>query len=221
MIFFVFEIRSETMKVFAVCMLLFYLCLGAVAAYFGFAARHTSNTREYHVLLVREICIYPDSPAQTSGLLAGLILLVAQMTVIATCACTCRWNNKKQVEGLNATMVGLGCVFGCFASGLAAAFFASGSALSRPAERYRVRHSANTSSDCVQPKFTTAIALLFVALFLGVVFFVGIVQEARKGVLTTPLPQILPPIADPENPSQRGIDSAPPPPLPGPDRQPV
>jgi hypothetical protein len=42
---FVFERRSETMKVFAVCMLLFYLCLGAVAAYFGFAARHTSNTR--------------------------------------------------------------------------------------------------------------------------------------------------------------------------------
>lgn len=40
------------MKVFAVCMLLFYLCLGAVAAYFGFAARHTSNTRVSNIFPV-------------------------------------------------------------------------------------------------------------------------------------------------------------------------
>lgn len=205
------------MKVFAVCMLALYLCLGGLAAYFGFAAKHTSNTREYHVLLVTEICIYPDSPAQTTGLLAGLILLVAHMLVIATCACTCRWN-MKQVEGLNATMVGFGCVLSCFASGAAAAFFASSSALSRPAERYRVRHRANTSSDCAQPKFTTAIALLFVALFLGFVFYIGIIREARNGVLTTPLPQLVPPTADPENLSYRANDSAPPP---GPDRQSV
>ncbi|XP_024378426.1 uncharacterized protein [Physcomitrium patens] len=205
------------MKVITVCMLLLYLCLGALAAYFGFSAKHTSGTREYHVLLYKDICIYPDSPAQTTGLLAGLILLVAQMLVIATCACTCRWNDKKQVEGLNATIIGLGCILGCFASGLAAAFFASGSALSRPAERYRVREKTNTSADCAQPKFTTAIALLFVAVFLGFIFFVGIVQEARKGVLTTPLPQTATvPTADPENSSQT-TDTTPP----GPDRLPV
>jgi len=189
------------MKTFAGFILALYLCLGALAAYFGFAARHTSNTREYHVLLFRDICIYPDSPAQTTGLLAGLILLVGQMLVIATCACTCRWSNKKQVEGLYATMVGLGCVLGCFASGLSAAFFASGSALSRPAERYRVRHRSNTSSDCAQPKFTVAIALMFVTIFFGVIFYIGIIQEARRGMLTTPSPQQVTPVADPENPT--------------------
>ena len=34
-----------TMKMFAVCMLVLYLCLGALAAFFGFSARDTSNTR--------------------------------------------------------------------------------------------------------------------------------------------------------------------------------
>lgn len=33
------------MKVITVCMLLLYLCLGALAAYFGFSAKHTSGTR--------------------------------------------------------------------------------------------------------------------------------------------------------------------------------
>ena len=66
--------------------------------------------QEYHVLLVNDICIYPDSPAQTSGLLAGLILLLAQMLVICTCGCSCRWDNKKQSESWNATMVGVGCI---------------------------------------------------------------------------------------------------------------
>jgi hypothetical protein len=98
-------------------------------------------------------------------------------------------------------MVGLGCVLGCFASGLSAAFFASGSALSRPAERYRVRHRSNTSSDCAQPKFTVAIALMFVTIFFGVIFYIGIIQEARRGMLTTPSPQQVTPVADPENPT--------------------
>ncbi|XP_024365032.1 uncharacterized protein [Physcomitrium patens] len=201
-----------TMKVFAVLMLLLYLCLGALAAHFGFSARHTSNTREYHALLVRDICIYPDSPAQTTGLLAGLILLVAQILVIATCGCTCHWNNRNQVGGVNATMVGLGCILGCFATGLSAAFFASGSALSRPAERYRQRHKTDDSNDCAQPKFTVAIALLFTAVCLGIIFFIGIIREARKGVLTNPIPQVIPPTAvvpEPDDPS-RFQDSAPP-----------
>lgn len=210
------------MKVFSVSMLVLYLCLGVTSAYFGFAARETSNTREYHVLLVREICIYPDSPAQTTGLLAGLILLVAQILVIATCACTCRWNDKKQVQGLNASMVGLGCVLGCSAAGLSAAFFASGSALSRPSERYRVRHRTNSSADCAQPRFTIAISLMFVAIFWGVVFFIGIIQGARKGVLTTPLPHQITPVQDPAtgpvNPRRDREPSTPPP---GPDQLPV
>lgn len=210
------------MKVFTVSMLVLFLCLGAVSAYFGFAARDTSNNREYHVQLVREICIYPDSPAQTTGLLAGLILLVAQMLVIATCACTCRLNDKKQMEGLNASMVGLGCVFGCFASGLSAAFFASGSALSRPSERYRVRHRSNSSADCAQPRFTIAISLMFVAIILGVVFFIGIILEARKGVLTTPQPQQITPVPDPESdPGNPPPDLEPSAPPTGPDRLPV
>lgn len=205
------------MKACAVSMLVLYLCLGALAAYFGFSARKSSNTREYHALLVRDICIYPDSPAQTTGLLAGLILLVAQMLVIATCGCSCRWNNKKQVKGLNATVVGLGCILGCLATGLSAAFFTSGAAMSRPAERYRARHKTNTSDDCAHPKFTTAIALLFVALFFGFIFYSGIIRETRKGGLTTPLPQVIPATAVPENSNP----SAPPDSAPGPDQLPV
>ncbi|KAG0575627.1 hypothetical protein KC19_5G018300 [Ceratodon purpureus] len=199
---------TGTMKVFAVCMLVLYLCLGALAAYFGFSARETSNTREYHALLVRDICIYPDSPAQTTGLLAGLILLASQILVIATCGCSCRWNNK-QGKGLNATMVGLGCILGCLFSGLSAAFFASGAAMSKPTERYRSQHKYNNSNDCAQPKWTAAIALLVVAVFLGIVFFVGIILETREGALTTPLPQVILPTAEPEIPSC-APDSAPP-----------
>jgi len=33
------------MKICAVFMLVLYLCLGALAAYFGFSARHSSRTR--------------------------------------------------------------------------------------------------------------------------------------------------------------------------------
>ena len=86
-------------------------------------------------------------------------------------------------------------------TGLSAAFFASGAAMSRPAERYRSQHKHNNSNDCAQPKWTAAIALLFVAVFLGVVFFIGIFLETRKGVSTTPLPQVMLPIAVPEIPS--------------------
>lgn len=198
------------MKMCAVCMLVLYLCLGALAAYFGFAARHSSNTIEYHALLVREICLYPDSPAQTTGLLAGLILLVAQMLVIATCGCSCRWNTRKQVKGVNATVIGLGCILGCLATGLSAAFFASGSAMSRPAERYRARHKTNTSDDCAQPKFTTAIALLFVAIFFGVIFYLGIIRETRRGVLTTPLPQSVVTIPPSTSTTTSSAESTPP-----------
>lgn len=190
------------MKICAVFMLVLYLCLGALAAYFGFSARHSSKTREYHPLLVRDICIYPDSPAQTTGLLAGLILLVAQMLVIATCGCSCRWSSRKQLKGVNASVIGFGCILGCLATGLSAAFFASGAAMGRPTERYRARHKTNTSEDCAEPKFTVAIALLFVALFFGFIFYLGIIRETRRRVLTTPLPQVMPPTAAVlENPS--------------------
>lgn len=40
------------------------------------------------------------------------VLLAAQILVIAICGCSCRWNNKMQGKGLNATMVGLGCILG-------------------------------------------------------------------------------------------------------------
>lgn len=100
--------------------------------------------------------------------------------------------------------------FACsFAAGLGAAFFASGSALSRPSERYRTRHKTNDSDDCVQPKFLAAIALLFCTLFFGFVFFLAIIREVRKGMLTSPLPQILPPMATARQPSS---SPAPPPP---------
>ena len=56
----------------------------------------------------------------------------------------------------------------------------------------------NNSNDCAQPKWTAAIALLFVAVFLGVVFFIGIILDTSKDVLTTPLPQVAPPTAVPE-----------------------
>ena len=86
-------------------------------------------------------------------------------------------------------------------TGLSAAFFASGAAMSRPSERYRAQYKHNNSDDCAQPKWTAAIALLFVAVFLGIVFFIGIILETRKCGLTTPLPQVIPPTAVPEIPS--------------------
>lgn len=102
-------------------------------------------------------------------------------------------------------------------TGLSAAFFASGAAMSRPAERLRAQQKYNNSNDCAQPKWTAAIALLFVAVFLGFIFFLGIVLETRKNVLTTPLPQTMPPIAEPVIPSSS--PNAPPPAKP--DKSPV
>lgn len=88
-------------------------CRANVELEVGFKLNSVVMTlQEYHVLLVNDICIYPESPAQTSGLLAGLILLLVQILVICTCGCSCRWDNKKQPEGWNATVVGVGCILG-------------------------------------------------------------------------------------------------------------
>ncbi|XBJ18236.1 hypothetical protein VPH35_009450 [Triticum aestivum] len=166
---------------------------GVASAVLGFIAEGTKLTPNDIKIISRNECVYPDNPAYTLGLVAALLLLVAQITASAVggcCGCCkprgagysgSKSSRSKRVIGLGAVL----CLVSWIAALIAEWFFLQGAFGNAPMTR-RIPQG----QGCTYLKdgvFRMGAILSILATVLGIISYIVlyVAMAAASGAGTT------------------------------------
>ncbi|XBJ10669.1 hypothetical protein VPH35_015487 [Triticum aestivum] len=176
------------MKITVIVLSVVVALFGVASAVLGFIAEGTKLTRNDIEVYSNE-CVYPDNPAYALGLLAALLLLLAQITVSAVGGCCGRcmprgggFSRSKAVAKSKRAIGAALCVLSWITALIAERFFLVGAAANIPMTRQTSQgRGCHSIKDGV---FMMGAILSIVATVLGIISYI-MLYAAAAGATTT------------------------------------